>query len=154
MRSHHKEKLYFWQKSTSCFYLKGSSINLALAFLQLRGECVSAGGIGRQLSSDTCQTQKETHFSPQPETPAPCLTHSGLSYMKVVVTFELLELDLPAQTLYPTTNTISLFAHVFLFSFSCFKLHPLKLFWAKPFPMPILLCGHEERGLPALLPST
>lgn len=136
------------------FLLLGSSINLVLAFLQLRGECVSAGGIGRQLPSDTSQTQKEIHSYPQLETPAPCLTHSGLSYMKVVVTFELLELDLPAQTLYPTTNIISLFAHVFQFSFSYFKLHPLKLFAAKPFPMPILLCGHEERGQPALLPST
>lgn len=41
---------------------KGSSINLAMTFLQLRDECVSAGGTGRQLSSDTSQTQKETSF--------------------------------------------------------------------------------------------
>lgn len=67
--------------------------------------------------------------------------------MKVVVTFELLELDLPAQTLYPTANTISLFAHVFQFSFSYFKLHPLKLLsGAKSLPTSILLCDQEEQG--------
>lgn len=69
--------------------------------------------------------------------------------MKVVLTFELLELDLPAQTPYPTANIIPLFAHVFQFSFSYFQLHPLKSFGAKPFPRPLLLWGHEEQGQPA-----
>lgn len=52
--------------------------------------------------------------------------------------------------LYPTANTISLFAHVFQFSFSYFKLHPLKLLsGAKPLPTSILLCDQEEQGQPA-----
>lgn len=73
-----------------------------------------------------------------------------------VVTFELLELDIPAQTFCPTTNTVSLFAHVFqLFSSSHLKLHPHQLVsGAKHLLTPTLLCGQEEHKIhQPLLPS-
>lgn len=120
---------------------------------------MSARGIGRLC---VCWRQRQATFlrylpdsEGDPFPPTPTQDPSSLSdtflrysYMKVVLTFELLELDLPAQTL-PNSKQISLFAPVFQFSFSYFKLHPLKLFGAKPFPRPILLWGHEEQGQPA-----
>lgn len=70
-----------------------------------------------------------------------------------VLTFELLNLNFPAQTLCPTTNTIFIFARVFQFSSSYSKLHPLKLFaGANHLLTRIPLCGQEEQQ--ALLPSS
>jgi len=61
------------------------------------------------------------------------------------VTLELLELDLPTQTLCPTTKNISLFAHGFqLFSSTYFKLHPLQLFPGAKHLLTPILCGQEE----------